>query len=74
VNGVPILGDGSNEDHLQICATSKALLQFASKPGMKHIDCTYKILKNGFSLLVFGVTDFEHAMLFSHDASSKSAQ
>jgi hypothetical protein len=38
----------------------KSLLERASMQGMKHVDCTYKIIKNGFSLLVFGVTDMEH--------------
>jgi hypothetical protein len=59
-NGKPILGDGSDEDHLLVCGTSKNMLDYGSRAGCKHLDCTYKLVRNGFSFLVYGVTDMVH--------------
>ena len=39
----------------KIMATSKKLLSYLDRKGVYHIDCTYKLIKNGFP--VFGVTD-----------------
>ncbi|CAF0710223.1 unnamed protein product [Brachionus calyciflorus] len=53
------LGDGSDENHLNICITSKKLLLNldSSLPGAYHIDGTYKLISNRFPLIVFGKTD-----------------
>lgn len=56
-----ILGDGSDDNHLNICITSLKLLANldSSVPGAYHIDGTYKLIKNKFVLIVFGKTDME---------------
>ena len=54
------LGDGKDNNHLNIMMSSKALLSNLSREGMFHIDGTYKITKNGFPLMVFGITDMAH--------------
>jgi hypothetical protein len=58
-SGSPKLGDGSEEDHLMVCATSKSLLERASMPGMKHVDCTYKIIKNGSYKIIKNFSYYE---------------
>ena len=37
--------------------TSKKLLNNLNLDGVCHIDCTYKLIKNGFPVLIFGITD-----------------
>jgi len=52
-----ILGDGTDANHANILVTSKRLMENIEMHGVHHIDCTYKIFKQGFPLLVYGVTD-----------------
>ena len=53
------IGDGRNNNHLNICLTSKALMKNCELNGVYQIDATYKIIKNRFPLMVFGNTDFQ---------------
>ena len=56
-HGEVILGDGSDDNHFTIFLTSKSLLQNVERYGVHHIDGTYKITINGFSCIVYGVSD-----------------
>ena len=51
------LADGSNENHFHLGMTSKKLLQNINCVNIFHLDCTYKIVRYGFPLIVFGGTD-----------------
>lgn len=51
------LGDGSDASHFHLGITTKNLLKNIEICGMFHLDCTYKVLKYGFPLIVYGVTD-----------------
>jgi hypothetical protein len=51
------IGDGSDENHLHICMTSKKLMSNIESEGIHHIDGTYRITIYGFPLIVYGVTD-----------------
>ena len=57
------LADGSDDDHLRICMTSKALLRhldsFPEHHRVFHVDGTYKLIKNRFPLIVFGRSDLQ---------------
>ena len=55
--GLPVLGTGDPKDHLYLSITSKKLLNNLNNDGIFHIDCTYKLIKNGFPVLIFGITD-----------------
>ena len=63
-NGKLILGNGSDENHLHIMMTSKKMIRLLDSAyhskGCYHQDYTYKITKNGFPLLVFGISDQAH--------------
>ena len=48
------------ENHTLICMTSKKLLSYASEEGSFHCDATYQIIRNGFCVYIFGITDFNH--------------
>ena len=37
------IGDGSDENHLHICMTSKKLMSNIESEGIHHIDGTYRI-------------------------------
>lgn len=53
------VGDGSDKDHIWIGLTSRKLLSRINEAeGHFHIDCTYKVLKYNFPLLVFGFSAF----------------
>ena len=56
-NGLPILGSGSDDDHLHIQITSKRLMENLSNNGIHHIDGTYRITTHGFPLIVYGISD-----------------
>jgi hypothetical protein len=56
-NGMPIIGNGSEKNHLHIHITSKALMNNLSKNGVHHVDATYKVTTYGFPLIVYGVSD-----------------
>ena len=58
-NGMPIIGNGTDKSHFHSCFSSKILLRKLNNTGQFHIDCTYKIIKYFYPLLVFGITDFE---------------
>ena len=49
---MPIIGDGSDEDHLNIMLTSKRLMENLANNGIHHIDATYRITVHGFPLIV----------------------
>ena len=51
------LGDGSDENHMNICFTSKKLMSNIEYKGIHHIDGTYRISIYGFPLVVYGVRD-----------------
>jgi DNA-binding transcriptional regulator YiaG len=59
---VPIIGNGSDDNHLRLFITSKRLLKNLDTdlPGVYHIDSTYKLIRNGFMVYVFGKTDMQH--------------
>ena len=48
-------GDENNHFHLGI--TSKQLLKNVYNASTFHFDCTYRIVKYGFPVIVFGFTD-----------------
>jgi hypothetical protein len=52
-------GDGSDTNHFQMGFTSKALLSHIKTAQVYHIDCTYKVIKYFYPLLVFGCTDID---------------
>ena len=70
------IGDGSDDDHFNLCFSSKDLISVASKARMFHLDCTYKILKYMYPLLVFGVTNLQRQfipvafMITSHETTN----
>ena len=53
-NGLPIIGDGSDDKHLHIHVTSKFLMNNLNNSGVHHIDATYKITTYGYPLIVYG--------------------
>jgi len=57
-----VVGDGSDDDHFNMMLTSKKLLEMLDSniEGMFHIDGTYKLTKEGFPIIIFGKTDFDH--------------
>ena len=57
--GKTLLNNGSSTNHLRIMMTSKNLMKNCEKEGVIHIDGTYKLIRNGFPLLVIGVTDIQ---------------
>ena len=58
-NNQPIVNTGKDDDHLHIHMTSKRLFSNIDKNGVHHIDGTYKITRNGFPLILYGVTDIQ---------------
>ena len=52
-----ILGDGSDENHLHVCITSRKLMSNIESKGVHHIDGTYRITIYGFPLIVYGASD-----------------
>ena len=56
-HGELILGEGTNQAHLNLIMASKYSLSMLSKGGTGHTDATYKITTTGFNLIIFGVTD-----------------
>jgi len=50
-------GNGSDENHFNLCVTSRALMSNILHGSIFHLDCTYKIVKYNYPLLIFGVTD-----------------
>ena len=55
--GKVLLQNGSPTAHTHIMLSSKKLMMNCEKRGVFHIDGTYKLLKNGFPLVVIGVSD-----------------
>ena len=45
--------------HPRIYITSKKLMRNAEKHGVHHYDGTYKLSRNGFIVVVWGVTDIQ---------------
>jgi hypothetical protein len=66
-------GSGNDDSHFHLGITSKALLDNIHKSEIFHLDATYKIIKYGFPLIVFGVTDIRRQfhliafMITSHE-------
>ena len=54
---MPIIGNGSDNDHFHIQITSKRLLENLTNNGIHHIDGTYRITTHGFPLVVYGISD-----------------
>ena len=52
-----LIGDGSDEIHLNIMLTSVAMMRKCEYKGVFHIDGTYKLIKNRFPVMVFGISD-----------------
>lgn len=52
---MPIIGDGSEDNHFKLHITSRQLMENLSKDGIHHIDGTYKITTYGYPLVVYGV-------------------
>jgi hypothetical protein len=48
--GLPFIGDGTEENHLQLfCTTKRLLSNLINFPnGPLHLDNTYQLIKNGF--------------------------
>ena len=72
------IGDGSEEDHFHLGFTSEKLIKnmvVFNNNGTYHIDCTYKIIKYMYPLIVFGFTDITRKffpiafMLTSHETT-----
>lgn len=55
--GKVLLQNGSPTEHAHIMLTSVALLRRCEMKGVFHIDGTYKLVRNGFPVIVFGVSD-----------------
>jgi hypothetical protein len=53
------VGNGTDESHFNICFSTLKLLKRLENIGMFHVDCTYKIIKYFYPLLVFGITDYD---------------
>ena len=51
-----VFGDGSDANHFQIGFSTKALLAHIKTAQVYHIDCTFKVIKYFYPLLVFGCT------------------
>ena len=72
-NNMPVIGDGSDDNHLHIMMSSKKLLNQLEYNGVTHLDGTYKITTNGFPLVVYGISDMHGRfhpicfMLTSHE-------
>ena len=77
----PIIGSGSNDNHLHILMTSLMLIRTLDTTNQSHIsifhiDGTYKITRNKFPLVIFGRTDINrhfHPIIFfltSHEDTS----
>jgi hypothetical protein len=49
-----IIGDGSENDHLNLMMTSKNCMSLLKEKGVFHIDGTYKITSHGYPLIFFG--------------------
>ena len=58
-NGKVLLQNGSSTNHAHIMMSSKKLMQNCKKEGMFHLDGTYKLIKNGFPVLIFGISDIQ---------------
>lgn len=58
-----MIGNGSDNNHFNLMFTTKGLIQHAdsSFDGCFHIDATYKLLKLGYPLMVFGRSDKNRA-------------
>jgi hypothetical protein len=54
-----VVGNGTDESHFNACFTSVKLLKRLENVGQFHLDCTYKIVKYFFPILVFGITHFD---------------
>ncbi|CAF1025057.1 unnamed protein product [Brachionus calyciflorus] len=57
-----IINNGSEEKHINLMVTTKHLMSRidSNLQGCYHLDATYKLIKNGFPLIVLGRTDSVH--------------
>ena len=71
-----VLGNGTDNNHFNICFSSKALLKRLLFKGQYHVDCTYKIIKYFNPVLVFGISDYKRQffpvafMITSHETAA----
>jgi hypothetical protein len=69
-------GNGADDDHFQIGFTSIVLLERIFISIIFRIDCTYKIIKYFYPVIVFGITDINHKffpiafMITSHETEA----
>ena len=76
INGNLVLGNGTDANHFNVCFSSKTLLKRLNFNGQFHVDCTYKIIKYFYPVLVFGITDYKRQffpiafMITSHETSA----
>ena len=69
------IGNGTDENHFQVGFTSLDLLSRIPSGVIFHFDCTYKIVKVGYPLIVFGISDISRKfypvcfMFTSHETS-----
>ena len=69
------IGNGTDENHFQVGFTSLDLLSRIPCGVIFHFDCTYKIVKVGYPLIVFGISDISRKfypvcfMFTSHETS-----
>ena len=54
-----LLQNGSPTQHAHIMLTSVALIKRCEMKGVFHIDGTYKLVRNGFPVIVFGISDLQ---------------
>ena len=59
-----VVGNGSDNDHFNVCMTSYALLCNSDGSNQNHVTCTgidatYKIFREKFNLVAYGRTDLK---------------
>jgi hypothetical protein len=63
LNGLPVIGDGSDDDRFYVGFTTKSLLQrfgmasAGNRPTLVHADCTFKLTTTNFPLMTIGISD-----------------
>ena len=74
-----VLGNGTDDDHFQVGFTSASLMSRIPIGVVFHCDATYKIVKVGYPLIVFGLSDINRKfyplcfMFTSHETNKDYA-
>ena len=58
--GNVLLQNGCPTKHARIMFSSKNLMKNCERNGVFHLDGTYKLIKTGFPVFVFGISDIQH--------------